>query len=104
LPDRGLGRHRGGRGRLRGGLGFALYAAVRDFVGPAWAAAAVAGAVALMALILALLLTRKARPKAVKGDGENLTARLIELARERPWWRWRRWAPPPPLWCAIRAS
>jgi len=65
-------------------LSFALYAALRDVIGPAWAAAAVAGAFALLALILAFLLTRKATPKPVKGDQQNLTARLVELARERP--------------------
>jgi Na+/melibiose symporter-like transporter len=66
-------------------LSFALYATVRDLIGPAWGAAAVAGAAALIALILAFALTRKARPsKPVKGDDQNLTARLIELARERP--------------------
>jgi Na+/melibiose symporter-like transporter len=65
-------------------LAFALYAALRDIVGPAWAAAGVAGAVALIALILAFVITRKARPKPVKGDSQNLTAKLIELARERP--------------------
>jgi Na+/melibiose symporter-like transporter len=65
-------------------LSFALYAALRDAVGPAWAAAAVAGVFALGALILAFLLTRKARPKPPKGDEQNLTARLVDLARERP--------------------
>jgi uncharacterized membrane protein len=65
-------------------LAFSLYAAVRDLIGPAWGAAAVALTVALMALVLAVLVTRKARPKPVKGDSENLTAKLIELARERP--------------------
>jgi Na+/melibiose symporter-like transporter len=65
-------------------LSFALYAALRDPIGPAWAAAAVAGAFALLAVILAFFLTRKAKPKPVKGDQQNLTARLIELARERP--------------------
>ena len=65
-------------------LAFALYAAVRDLIGPAWGAAAVAGAAALIALILAWLVTRKARPKPVKGDSENLTSKLVELARERP--------------------
>jgi hypothetical protein len=53
-------------------------------VGPAWASAGVAGIVALLALILAFALTRKARPKPAKGDSKNLTAQLIELARERP--------------------
>jgi hypothetical protein len=65
-------------------LSFALYAALRDGIGPAWAAAAVAAAFALLALILVFVLTRKARPKPVKGDQQNLTARLVDLARERP--------------------
>lgn len=65
-------------------LAFALYAVVRDLVGPAWGAAAVAIAAAILALILAFLLTRKARPKPPKGDAQNLTSRLVELARERP--------------------
>jgi hypothetical protein len=65
-------------------LAFALYAGLREVIGPAWAAAGVAGAVALIALILALAVTRKARPKPVKGDTQNLTAKLVELARERP--------------------
>jgi hypothetical protein len=65
-------------------LAFALYAALRDVVGPAWASAAVAGAVALIALVLAFLLTRKVRPKPARGDSKNLTAQFVELARERP--------------------
>jgi EamA domain-containing membrane protein RarD len=65
-------------------LSFALYAALRDAVGPAWAAAAVAGVFALLAVILAFMLTRKAKPKPAKGDEQNLTARLVDLARERP--------------------
>nr|MEA2798517.1 hypothetical protein [Phenylobacterium sp.] len=65
-------------------LAFALYAGLREVVGPAWAAAGVAGAVALIALILAFAVTRKARPKPAKGDTQNLTAKLIDLARERP--------------------
>ena len=65
-------------------LAFALYAAVRELIGPAWGAAAVAGAAAILALILAWLLTRKARPKRVKGDTENVSSKLLELARERP--------------------
>lgn len=65
-------------------LAFALYAGLRDVIGPAWASAGVAGAVALIALIIAFAVTRKARPKPVKGDSQNLTAKLVELARERP--------------------
>jgi hypothetical protein len=65
-------------------LAFAVYAGLREVVGPAWAAAGVAGAAALLALILAFAVTRKARPKPVKDDTQNLTAKLIDLARERP--------------------
>jgi hypothetical protein len=66
-------------------LSYALYAAVRDLVGPAWAGAIVAGAAALVVLLLAWVLTRKAKPaQPVKGDTQNLTGRLIDLARERP--------------------
>ena len=65
-------------------LSYALYAALKDPIGSAWAAAAVAGVFAVLALILAFLLTRKAKPKPVKGDDQNLTSRLVELARERP--------------------
>jgi len=65
-------------------LAFAIYAGLRDIIGPAWAAAAVAGIVAFIALMIAFIITRKARPKPVKGDSKNLTAQLIELARERP--------------------
>jgi Na+/melibiose symporter-like transporter len=65
-------------------LSFALYAALRDGIGPAWAGTAVAGAFALIALVLVFILTRKAKPKRPKGDEQNLTAKLVELARERP--------------------
>ena len=65
-------------------LSYALYAALKDPIGSAWAAAAVAAVFAVLALILAFLLTRKAKPKPVKGDEQNLTSRLVELARERP--------------------
>lgn len=65
-------------------LAFALYAALRDVIGPAWSSAAVAGAALVIAAILAFVLTRKAHPKPVRGDDQNLTSRLIELARERP--------------------
>lgn len=65
-------------------LAFALYALVRDYIGPAWGAAAVAGVAALLALILAFLATRKATPKPLKAEDQTLTTRLIELARERP--------------------
>ncbi|WP_309603978.1 hypothetical protein [Phenylobacterium sp.] len=67
-------------------LAFALYAAVRDLIGPAWGAASVAATFALIALVAALVVTRKARPpKPVQGaPPESLAAKLIDLARERP--------------------
>jgi membrane protease YdiL (CAAX protease family) len=65
-------------------LAFALYAVVRDYIGPAGGAAAVAGAAALLALILAYVATRKAKPKPLKAEDQSMTTRLIELARERP--------------------
>jgi len=65
-------------------LAFAIYAGLRDIVGSAWAAAGVAAIAALVALILALILARKIRPKPAKSAAQTLSARLIELARERP--------------------
>ena len=65
-------------------LAFTLFAVVRDLAGPAWGSAAVAGAALVITLVLAFLMTRKAKPKPVQGDEQNLTARLVELARERP--------------------
>lgn len=66
---------------------FAVYAAARAWVGPAWAAAIVVGVFALLALGLAAFATRKAPPpKAKPGavDDASLTERLIQLAREKP--------------------
>ncbi len=65
-------------------LAFAIFAGLRDIIGPAWASASVAGILAFIALILALIVTRKARPKPTKEEPQTLTARLLELARERP--------------------
>ena len=65
-------------------LSFAIYAGLRDFIGPAWAAAAVAGIVALIALVIAFILTRKARPKPAKDEPASVTAKLVDIARERP--------------------
>ena len=67
-------------------LAFALYASIRDLVGPAWGAAAVAGAFALIALVVAFVVTRKARPPKSVGTAqpESLAARLIDLAKDRP--------------------
>lgn len=68
-------------------LALALHAALSPHVGPAWAAAAVAGAAALLiAILAAVLLTQGKGPKPLKKIEErDLTSRLIELAREKPW-------------------
>ncbi|WP_395674275.1 hypothetical protein [Phenylobacterium sp.] len=63
---------------------FALYAFAKDYVGPAWAAAIVAGVVALFAVIVAMLAGRKGRPPPHKPEEAGMAGRLIELARERP--------------------
>jgi hypothetical protein len=63
---------------------FALYAFARDYVGPAWAAAVVAGVVALFAVVVAASASRKARPAPQKPEEAGMAARLIDLARERP--------------------
>lgn len=68
-------------------LAFALHAAVEPFVGAAWASAIVAGAAALLVAILAVVLLGIAKgPKAAKkAEDRDLTSRLIELARDKPW-------------------
>ncbi|RAK59804.1 hypothetical protein DJ021_08300 [Phenylobacterium hankyongense] len=63
---------------------FALYALARYYLGPAGAAAVIAVLAALLALTLALVVLRKAKPKPIKADDQNMTTRLIELAREKP--------------------
>lgn len=65
-------------------LAFAIYAGLRDLIGPAWAAASVAGIVALIALIIALIISAKARPKPRQDEPPSLAAKLVELAKERP--------------------
>lgn len=63
---------------------FALYALVRAYIGPAAGAAAVAVAFAVIAAILAFVSFRKVQPKPARREDQSLTARLIELAREKP--------------------
>lgn len=71
-------------------LAFALHAAVAPYVGPAWASAIVAGAAALLIGILAaVLLSAGKGPKDTHKPTEqrsgDLTSRLFELARDKPW-------------------
>jgi hypothetical protein len=66
-------------------LAFALFAAVRPLIGPAWAAAAVAGAAALMILVIGLSLASLGRPQRRSlPQGEGLVERAIELLKEKP--------------------
>lgn len=67
-------------------LAFTLYAAVLPQVGPAWAAASVAGAAAvLMALCAMALLVKVNPPRLGKQVEERDTlTRLIDLAKQKP--------------------
>jgi hypothetical protein len=63
---------------------FALYALLRAYIGPAGAAAAIAFLAALAAVILALVAVRKVRSRRYKAEDQSFSARLIDLAREKP--------------------
>ena len=67
-------------------IAFAIYAGLREVIGPAWAAAGVAGIVALLAVIVALVAFRKASPKPPKRGEEpsSLATKAFEFGRERP--------------------
>lgn len=62
-------------------LAYALFALARDAVGPAGAAAIVAGAAALLFLIVGLLLAMKAGAKAKE---PSVAEKALAFARERP--------------------
>jgi hypothetical protein len=67
--------------------GYALFAVLRDALGPAGAAAVVAAAAAAFALIGALLLFRRSgsrRGREPRGGPAGLTDRLVDLVRDRP--------------------
>ncbi|WP_340645023.1 hypothetical protein [Phenylobacterium sp.] len=67
-------------------LAFALYAAVLPQVGPAWAAACVAGAAALLMALCALVLLIKISPSKFGKQAEerDTLTRLIDLAKDKP--------------------
>jgi hypothetical protein len=66
-------------------LAFALYAALKETVGPAWASAGVAGACLLLILALALGLMLAARPPRKKpGEDKDMLGRMIDLAQQKP--------------------
>lgn len=69
-------------------LAFALHAALSPSIGAAWASAAVAGAAALLIAILAGLLFaigKGPRPSSKAPEPRDLTSRVMELARDKPW-------------------
>jgi hypothetical protein len=71
-------------------LAFALFALVRPYVGPAGAAAIVAGGAALLVLLVAASLAVLARVKATKAAklaaqrAKDPAAKLMNLVREKP--------------------
>lgn len=62
---------------------FAVFALLRDYVGPSGAAAIVTGAVALFGLIVGLTMFRKANPPPAAHE-QSLAERALDLAKERP--------------------
>lgn len=65
-------------------LAFALYALVRDALGPAGGAAVVAGVAALIVLIGALVAMLMARPKPVPPSEQGFIPRALDFARASP--------------------
>ena len=66
---------------------FALYAAAREYIGAAGAAAVVAVAFALIAAVVALIATRKVKPRAQAGlppPPASPIDKVISMAKERP--------------------
>ena len=66
---------------------FALYAALRPLIGPAWSAAAVcaaAGAMIGLGGLFAMLSANPPKRKASAPPEKDLVSRLIELARDKP--------------------
>ena len=63
---------------------FALYAVARDYLSPAGASAAIAVLAAILVALLFFFLLHKAQPRPLKREEENLTTRLVDLARDRP--------------------
>jgi hypothetical protein len=67
-------------------LALALYAALVQHIGPAWAAASVAAAALTVTVILsALLLGKILHHPAGQPQEPDLAMRVFELARDKPW-------------------
>jgi hypothetical protein len=67
-------------------LAFALYALVRPAVGPAGAAAVVAGAAALLVLFMgvAAAVAARARPARIRPRGKDSAERIINFFKDTP--------------------
>jgi hypothetical protein len=64
---------------------FAVYAALKPMIGPAWASASVCAAAALLIALGGLGAALAANPPRRKASADkDLTAKLIELAKEKP--------------------
>lgn len=66
---------------------FAFYAALEPLIGRAWAAAAVSGAAAIAIAVggaFAAMAASPPRPKRKAAEEKDLTAKLFELARDKP--------------------
>ncbi|HKR89570.1 MAG TPA: hypothetical protein VJS38_15460 [Phenylobacterium sp.] len=63
---------------------YAIYAGLREVFNPAGASAIIAVGAAVVAAILAFVTFRKAQPRPLRRDEQNLTTRLFDLAREKP--------------------
>jgi hypothetical protein len=63
-------------------LAYTLYAVVREWLTPAGSSAVVALAFAVVAVVIALIMSGKSRPKP-KADASPVE-RLVELARQKP--------------------
>lgn len=66
-------------------LAFALYAAVKPYVGAAGGAAVVAGAAALLIALIGLILATAGRPpKRKPSEPQSLVERVVEFVRDKP--------------------
>ena len=67
-------------------LAFALYALLRDPFGPAWAAAGVAGAAAILMglIVLAVVLQAQARARARAREAQTLAAQVKAMMKDTP--------------------
>ena len=63
---------------------FAFYALLREYLSPAGAAAVIALGAAVLAGVLAFVAFRVVKPRPLRRDEENITTRLIDLARDKP--------------------